>query len=46
MDLEGLNTDNDYNADSDDDMDHNPPWRNPQDFPSFQLMNTKTTRPN
>lgn len=45
MDLAGWNTDSDYNADSDDDMDQNLPWRNPQDFPSFQLMNIMNNYP-
>ena len=45
MDLAGWNTDSAYNADSDDDMDQNPPWRNPQDFPSFKLMNIMNSYP-
>ena len=39
MDLAAWNTDSDYNADSNDDMDLNLPSRNSQDFRSFQLMN-------
>ena len=45
MDLEGWNTDSDYNADSDDDMDQNLPWRNLQDFSSFQLMKIMNNYP-
>ena len=45
MDLADWNTDSDYSDDSDDDMDQNLPWRNPQDFPSFQLMNIMNNYP-
>ena len=44
-DFAGLNTDSNYNDDSDDDMDQNILWRNPQDFPSFQLMNIMNNYP-
>ena len=45
MDLVDWNTDSDYNADSDDDIDQNLPWRNPQDSPSFLLMNIMNNYP-